>query len=210
MAKPKAPVLDADGKKAKDVTLDEGVFAAEVKPHLIHETVRAEAAAARRGTQSTKSRGLVSGGRSKPWRQKGTGRARAGTTRAPQWTGGGVAFAPQPRSYDLKVNRKARKSALRAALTNHAQRGSLAVLDASAFGDEPSTKKAVELLAAWGAERPLLVVAEPEERTLILSVRNLERVLVVEPREVEVGALVWARSLLATESALARMQEVAS
>ena len=98
MAAPKAPVLDASGKKSKDVTLAEAVFAAEVKPHLVHEAVRAEAAAARSGTQAAKSRGLVSGGRAKPWRQKGTGRARAGTTRAPQWTGGGVAFAAQRRA----------------------------------------------------------------------------------------------------------------
>jgi large subunit ribosomal protein L4 len=210
MAKPKAPMLDPGGKKAKDVSLDEAVFDAEVKPHVIHETVRAEAASARRGTQAAKTRALVSGGRSKPWRQKGTGRARAGTTRAPQWTGGGVAFAPAPRRYDVKVNRKARKSALRAALSAHARRGSLAVLDGSAFGDEPSTKRAAEMLAAWGAERPLLVVAQAEETTLVRSLRNLERVLVVEPAELEVGALVWARSLLATESALARVQELAS
>ena len=210
MAAPKAPMLDATGKKASDVTLDEAVFDFDVKPHLIHETVRAEAAAARRGTQAAKTRGLVSGGRSKPWRQKGTGRARAGTTRAPQWTGGGVAFAPVPRSYELKVNRKARKAALRAALTAHARRGTLAVVDGATFADEPSTKRAAELLATWGAERPLLVVADPGEQTLIRSVRNLERVLAVEPAEVEVGALVWARSLLATETALARLQEVAA
>ena len=207
---PKAPLLDATGKKGKDVPLDEGVFSTDVKPHLIHETVRAEAASARRGTQAAKTRALVSGGRSKPWRQKGTGRARAGTTRAPQWTGGGVAFAPAPRGYDLKVNRKARKLALRAALTVHARRGSLALVDGSGFGDEPSTKRAAEMLTAWGAERPLLVVAAADETTFVRSVRNLERVLVVEPSEVEVGALVWARSLLATESALARMQELAA
>jgi large subunit ribosomal protein L4 len=133
MAAPKAPLLDSTGKKAKDVTLAAEVFAVDVKPHLIHETVRAESAAARSGTQSAKSRGLVAGGRAKPWRQKGTGRARAGTTRAPQWTGGGVAFAPQPRSYALKVNRKARRSALRGALSAHAQRGSLGVIDGSGF-----------------------------------------------------------------------------
>src|SRR3989440_8088498 len=139
MAAPKAPLLDSAGKKAKDVTLEEAVFAAEVKPHVVHETVRAELNADRRGTRAAKSRGLVAGGRSKPWRQKGTGRARAGTTRAPHWTGGGVAFPPTPRSFELKVNRKARKAALAAALSAHAQRGSLAILDAAAFG-EPSTK----------------------------------------------------------------------
>jgi large subunit ribosomal protein L4 len=179
-----------------------------VKPHLIHETVRAEAAAARSGSQATKSRGLVSGGRSKPWRQKGTGRARAGTTRAAQWTGGGHAFALQPRSYDVKVNRKARKAALRGALAAHASRGSLAVVDASAF-DEPSTKAGAALLEAWGKDRPVLVVVGPDELTVAKSFRNLKGALVVEPSEVEVGALVWARSLVATQAALDRLQEVA-
>ena len=209
MAAPKAPVLDASGKKAKDVTLAEAVFAAEVKPHLVHEAVRAEAAAARSGTKAAKSRGLVSGGRSKPWRQKGPGRARAGTTRAPQWTGGGMAFAPQPRGFDLKVNRKARRAAFRAALSDHAQRGSLAVVDGAVF-DEPSTREAATLLASWGADLPLLVIAQPEEETLVKSFRNLAQALVVEPSELEVGAIVWARSVLATEAALERVTEVNS
>jgi len=209
MAAPKAPLMDASGKKTKDVSLEEAVFTAEVKPHLIHETVIAEASAARRGTQSTKSRGLVSGGRAKPWRQKGTGRARAGTTRAAQFTGGGHAFALQPRSYGGKVNRKARKAALRGALAAHATRGSLGIVDVSAF-DTPSTKAAVALVAGWAPTLPLMVVAQPDELALVKSFRNLERVLVLEPSEVEVGALVWARSLLVTESALARIQEVAA
>jgi large subunit ribosomal protein L4 len=208
MAAPKAPILDASGKKQKDVTLADGVFAAEVKPHLIHEAVRAEANAARRGTQATKSRGLVAGGRAKPWRQKGTGRARAGTIRAAQFTGGGHAFALQPRSYEVKVNRKARKAALRGALAAHASRGSLAVLGADSFS-EPSTKSAAAFLDSWGKDRPLLVLAQPEEQALVKSFRNLERVLVLDPSELEVGALVWARSLVLTESALERIQEVA-
>jgi large subunit ribosomal protein L4 len=207
MAAPKAPVLDASGKKAKDVTLAEAVFAAEVKPHLVHEAVRAEAAAARSGTRAAKNRALVSGGRSKPWRQKGTGRARAGSTRAPQWTGGGVAFAPEPRSFDLKVNRKAHRAAFRAALSDHAQRGTLAVVDAGAFS-EPSTRSAAELLSAWGADLPLLVIAQPEEDAFVKSFRNLARALVLEPSELEVGAIVWARSVLATEGALERITEV--
>ena len=209
MAAPKAPLLDASGKKSKDVTLTADVFAADVKPHLIHEAVRAEAAAARSGTQAAKSRGLVAGGRSKPWRQKGTGRARAGTTRAPQWTGGGVAFAPQPRSYALKVNRKARRSALRGALSTHAQRGSLGLIDGSGF-DGPSTRSAADLVGAWGKELPLVVVAQPEEEAVVKSFRNLDRVLVLEPAELEVGALIWARSVIATESALERVKELAS
>jgi large subunit ribosomal protein L4 len=209
MAAPKAPVLDASGKKAKDVTLAEAVFAADVKPHLVHEAVRAEAAAARSGTKAAKSRALVSGGRSKPWRQKGTGRARAGTTRAPQWTGGGMAFASQPRSFDLKVNRKAHRAAFRAALSDHARRGTLAVIDGGVF-EEPSTREAASLLASWGGELPLLVIAQPEEETLVKSFRNLAQALVLEPSELEVGAIVWARSVLATEGALERVTEVVS
>jgi large subunit ribosomal protein L4 len=209
MAAPKAPFLDAAGKKSKDVTLTAEVFAVEVKPQLIHETVRAEAAAARSGSQSAKSRGLVSGGRSKPWRQKGTGRARAGTTRASQWTGGGVAFAPQPRSYTLKVNRKAKRSALRGALSDLAGRSALAVIDASTF-KEPSTRAAADLVGGWGKELPLVVIAQPEEEAVAKSFRNLDRVLVLEPSELEVGALVWARSVIATEAALDRVKELAS
>jgi large subunit ribosomal protein L4 len=209
MAAPKAPFLDAAGNKSKDVTLTADVFAVEVKPQLIHETVRAEAAAARSGSQSAKSRGLVAGGRSKPWRQKGTGRARAGTTRAPQWTGGGVAFAPQPRSYTLKVNRKARRSALRGALSDLAGRSALAVIDASAI-KEPSTRAAADLVGGWGKELPLVVIAQPEEETVAKSFRNLDRVLVLEPSQLEVGALVWARSVITTEAALDRVKELAS
>jgi large subunit ribosomal protein L4 len=208
MAAPKAPMLDATGKKSKDVTLTADVFAAEVKPQLIHETVRAEAAAARSCTQAAKSRGLVAGGRSKPWRQKGTGRARAGTTRAPQWTGGGVAFAPQPRSYKLKVNRKARRSALRGALSDVAGRSALAVIDASEF-KEPSTRAAADLIGTWGKEFPLVVVVQPDEEAVAKSFRNLDGVLVLEPAELEVGALVWARSVIATQGALDRIKELA-
>jgi large subunit ribosomal protein L4 len=209
VAAPKAPLLDAAGKKSKDVTLIAEVFDAEVKPHLVHETVRAEANAARAGTRAAKTRALVSGGRSKPWRQKGTGRARAGTTRAPQWTGGGLAFPPTPRSFAVKVNRKARKSALRAALSTHARAGSFALIEGSAFS-EPSTKAAAALVAGWGKELPLVVVAQPEEDVVIKSFRNLDRALVLEPAEIEVGALVWARSVIATESAFDRIKETLS
>jgi large subunit ribosomal protein L4 len=207
MASAKAPLLDAAGKKSKDVTLADGVFSVDVKPHLIHETVRAEQAAARSGGQAVKSRGMVSGGRSKPWRQKGTGRARAGTTRAPQWTGGGVAFAVIGRNYEVKVNRKARKAALRGVLSAHAKRGSLGVVDATRF-DKPSTKQAADFVAAWGGEAPFLVVAQAEEESFVKSFRNLDRVLVIDPSELEVGAVVWARSLLTTQAALERIEEM--
>ena len=208
MAAPKAPLLDSAGKKAKDVTLEESVFAAELKPHVVHETVRAEMNAARQGTRAAKSRGLVSGGRAKPWRQKGTGRARAGTTRAPQWTGGGVAFPPTPRDFDVKVNRKTRRSALRGVLSRHAAEGTLGVLDGSGFS-EPSTRTAVELLAKWGQELPLVVVTK-DEQNVVKSFRNIDKVVVTTPGELEVAALVWARSVLVTEDALDLVKDKAT
>src|SRR5262249_22673046 len=154
--------------------------AAEVKPHLVHEAVRAELNAERAGTRGAKSRGLVSGGRAKPWRQKGTGRARAGTTRAPQFTGGGVAFPPGNRSFDVKVNKKVARAALRAALVDHVDNGTFALLDGSGF-DEPSTKTAVRLLEAWEKQQPLVLVLAEDEDVIAKSFRNLKRVLVVTP-----------------------------
>ncbi len=200
-----APVLGADGSPARDVQLEEAVFAAELKPHLVHEAVRAEQNALRAGTFATKSRGLVSGGRAKPWRQKGTGRARAGTSRAAQFTGGGHAFAKTPRTFIQKVNRKARRAAFRSALGAHAQGGTLAVVDAASF-DAPSTKRAADLVAAWEKRAPLVVVCTPEDEAVAKSFRNLERVAVVTPSELEIGAVVWARSLLVTEAALPLVQ----
>src|SRR5215471_7818827 len=173
MAAPKAPLLGASAQK--DVTLEESVFAADMKQHIVHETVRAELNADRRGTRAAKSRGMVAGGRSKPWRQKGTGRARAGTTRAPHWTGGGLAFPPTPRSFSQKVNRKARKAALRAALSAHASDGSLGVVGNDALS-EPSTRSAAELVGTWGKDLPLLAVFDPEQEALIKSFRNLDGV----------------------------------
>ena len=199
MAAPKAEVLGSD----KSVTLEAEVFAAEVKPHLVHETVRAELNAARSATRGGKSRGLVSGGRSKPWRQKGTGRARAGSTRAPQFTGGGLAFPPGSRSFDVKVNRKARRAAFRSALSAHAAAGTLAVLADDAV-TEPSTKLAASLLGS--SELPAVVVATVEQEAVTKSFRNLDRVVVTVPAELEVNQVVWARSLLISEGALEQVQ----
>ena len=208
MASPKAPVLDTAGKQTREESLDEAVFGAEVKPHLVHETVRAELNARRAGTRGAKTRGLVSGGRAKPWRQKGTGRARAGTTRAPHWTGGGAAFQPRT-SFDVKVNKKARKAAFRAALSAHANEGTLAFVDGGAF-DAPSTKQAAALVEAWAQSRPILVVATEQDEALVKSFRNLERVLVITPSELEVSALVWARALLVSEAAREAVERRAS
>jgi large subunit ribosomal protein L4 len=201
VAAPKAPVLGSQ----KSVSLEEAVFAAEVKPHLVHETVRAELNDARSATRGGKSRGLVAGGRSKPWRQKGTGRARAGSTRAPHWTGGGMAFPPNNRSFASKVNRKARRAAMRSALSTHAQAGTLGILDPSELS-EPSTKAALGLVEKWAKERPILVVAQEEDEGLIKSFRNLDRVVITVPSELEVTQVVWARALLISEPALEQVQ----
>jgi large subunit ribosomal protein L4 len=201
----KAPVL---GSK-NEVNVDEAVFGADIKPHLVHEAVRSELNAHRQGTRGAKSRGMVSGGRSKPWRQKGTGRARQGTTRAPQWKGGGVVFPPTMRSFDVKVNKKALKAALRSALSDHAQAGTLALIDGATF-DGPSTKAAVKLLQDWGKETPTVVVVGEDEEAAAKSFRNLDRVLVTVPSELEVAQVVWARSLVVSQAALDAVQGRAS
>src|SRR5881396_2109535 len=140
---PKAKILGG----TSTATLDDAVFGARFNGPLVHESVRAELAARRQGTHSTKTRGEVRGGGAKPWRQKGTGRARAGSSRSPIWTGGGTVFGPHPRHYTFKVNRKERRAALRCALSVHAERETLHLLDAAAF-EEPATKQAAELLHA--------------------------------------------------------------
>lgn len=195
---PDAPVLGPAGGRAK---LDELAFGARFQEGLVHESVRAEQAARRRGTASTKTRGMISGGGSKPWRQKGTGRARAGSSRSPIWTGGGTVFGPKPRSYTFKVNRKEQRAALRSALSLHASRGTLAILDPSAF-DEPATRKALALLDGWEAPRPTLVALVPEEGDAALSFRNLARVAVLSDGDVGVTDLLGAASLLISSKAL--------
>jgi large subunit ribosomal protein L4 len=183
------------------VELDAAAFEAPFNMPVVHEAVRAELNARRHGTASTKTRGEVSGGGSKPWRQKGTGRARAGSSRSPVWTGGGTVFGPTPRRYTVKVNRKARRAALRSVLSLHADRESVAVFDASSF-DEPSTKRAVELLAEWGAASPTLVILADEEAAAGKSFRNLARVETLPVQDAGVADIVRAASLLVSEAAL--------
>src|SRR3954469_26072127 len=148
--------------KSGTADLDDAVFAAKWNEALVHECVRAEQNALRQGTASTKTRGKVRGGGAKPWRQKGTGRARAGSIRSPIWAGGGTVFGPSPRHYTVKVNRKARRAALRSALSLHAGRGSIAVVDAPGF-DAPSSKSAAGALGKWGGDLPALIVLDADE-----------------------------------------------
>jgi large subunit ribosomal protein L4 len=191
-----APVLGGG-----TVDLDAAAFEASFNMPLVHEAVRAELNARRHGTASTKTRGQVSGGGAKPWRQKGTGRARAGSSRSPIWTGGGTVFGPTPRHYTVKVNRKARRAAMRSVLSLHAERESLAVFDAGAFS-EPSTKQAVELLEGWGARQPTLVILADEEAAAGKSFRNLPRVVAIPVADAGVADVVGAASLLVSQTAL--------
>jgi len=167
----------------------------------VHESARADLAARRRGTASTLTRGEVSMTTAKAWRQKGLGRARAGPLSVPHRRGGGAAFGPKPRRHTLKVNRKARRRALRSALSVHAARGSVAVVDGGAF-EEPSTKRASQALEKWGAHRPTLVVLDPEETTVVKSFRNMPKVTVASAEGAGVADIVGARSLVISKAAL--------
>jgi large subunit ribosomal protein L4 len=193
---PDAPILGGTGK----LTLDPDVWGAPFNGPLVHECVVAELAARRRGTHATKTRGMVRGGGAKPWRQKGTGRARAGSSRSPLWSGGGTVFGPSPRHYILKVNRKARRAALRCALSLHAERGSLFGVDAGAF-DAPSTKQAAGLLAAATSGSTLVVLTEAEA-VAAKSFRNLQGVLVLNAENAGIADILRPATLVASQAAI--------
>ncbi len=201
MASAKAAVL---GKTTK-TDLPE-LFTEPFHHSLVHETARADLNAARRGTSSTKSRGEVSMTGAKAWRQKGSGRARAGSLDVPNRYGGGVAFGPKPRHYTVKVNRKARRKAMRAALAVHAERDSIAVLDAASL-DTPSTKSAADLLAKWGRTLPVLVVLTTDEVGALKSFRNIPRVSVDEVTKIGVADVIGTASLVVSETALQHLEE---
>jgi large subunit ribosomal protein L4 len=198
----KAAVL---GKTTK-TELPKELFSEPFHQSLVHEAARADLAARRRGTASTLGRGEVAMTTAKAWRQKGTGRARAGALSVPHRTGGGVAFGPKPRHYTVKVNRKARRRALRAALSVHAERGSVAVLDAATFS-EPATKQAAEALEKWGAALPTLVVLGEEEEAARKSFRNIERVNVLAASAIGVADVIGAASVVVSRDALERLKE---
>jgi large subunit ribosomal protein L4 len=202
MAAPKAQVLG----KQKKADLDAALFGEPFHESLVHETAIADLAARRRGTASTLTRAEVSMTTAKAWRQKGTGRARAGALSTPQRTGGGVAFGPKPRDHSRKVNRKARRRALRCALSVHAQRGTLAVLDADALS-EPSTKRAAAMLRDWeGADRTVLVLVDIEEVAALKSFRNIERVTVQAAEQAGVADVIGHRSLVLSRRALEQLR----
>jgi large subunit ribosomal protein L4 len=194
-----APILGSSEK----LTLDADVFGAPFNGPLVHEVVLAELAARRRGTHSTRNRALVRGGGAKPWRQKGTGRARQGSIRAPQFAGGGVVFGPSPRHYIVKVNRKARRAALRCALSLHAERDTIFGIDAAAF-DAPSTRQAAELIEDRRGGALLLVLdpTHPDEAAAFKSFRNLAGVTVLAAEDCGVADLVGAATVVFSQDAL--------
>jgi large subunit ribosomal protein L4 len=194
---PDALVLGSTDK----IKLDDDVFGADFNGPLVHEVVIAELAARRRGTHATRTRGLVRGGGAKPWRQKGTGRARQGSIRAPHFAGGGVVFGPHPRSYTVKVNRKARRAALRCALSVHADRGSLFALDAGSF-EVPSTRQAAELIEDRRGGSVLIVVTGADEVGVFKSFRNLAGVNVLAADDAGVADLIGAASVVFSQDAL--------
>jgi large subunit ribosomal protein L4 len=200
----KAPKLTAQGS----VDLPEEVFGERFHEAVVWEAARAEQLARRRGTAATLTRGEVRGGGAKPWRQKGTGRARIGSNRAPHWTGGGVVFGPSPRGYTVKVNRKARRRALRAAFSLHAERGSVAIVDAASF-DEPSTSDAAASLEGK-AEAPVLVLLAEDEEACAKSFRNIERVTVLPALEAGVADVLAAASIVVSEAALEALSRSAA
>jgi large subunit ribosomal protein L4 len=200
----KAPTL---GKQAKS-DLPAALFSEQFHESLVHEAARADLASRRRGTASTLGRGEVSMTTAKAWKQKGTGRARAGALSVPHRRGGGVAFGPKPRRHTFKVNRKARRRALRAALSLHAERGSIAAVDPSSF-DTPSTKAAAATLASLDGEGSVLVVLTDGEETAVKSFRNLADVTVLHADQVGVADVVGAARVVVSEAALARLTEKA-
>ena len=202
-------VKDSTGKKVGQAQVADAVFAIEPNTFAVHQVVRSQMAARRQGTHDTKGRSEVSGGGAKPWRQKGTGRARQGSIRAGQWKGGGVIFGPTPRSYAFKVPNKVIKLAMRSVLSAKNADGDLYVIDG--FGlEEPSTKKAAAVLAALGIDRRVTVVVDNDDLNAIMSLRNIERVRVITAAESNAYDLVDNQSLLFTKPALEWLEGVLS
>jgi large subunit ribosomal protein L4 len=188
------------GKQAK-TDLPASIFGEEFHESLVHEAARADLAARRRGTASSLGRGEVSMTGAKAWKQKGTGRARAGALSVPHRRGGGAAFGPKPRSHTFKVNRKARRRALRSAFAVHAARDSIAVIDASTY-ETPSTKTAAEALGKWGAKGPTLILCDPDELGIVKSFRNLPKVRVLPVGSAGVADVIGHASLIISQTAL--------
>ena len=204
---PSTTILTADGKEGGKVDLAETLFAAPINESLIHQAVVRQMAGRRLGTSDTLTRGEVNGGGKKPWRQKGTGRARQGSKTAPHWAGGGVVFGPHPRSYEQKLPSKMRRSALRGVLSAKQAEGALRVVEGFDL-DEAKTKTVLARLGAWNAEGKVLVVLPARDETVERSCRNLREVRVILADSLNVIDLLEADTVVFTRDALARAQEV--
>lgn len=200
-------VKNTSGKKVSDTELSASVFGIEPNMHAMHEVVRAQRAARRAGTHSTLTRGQVRGGGKKPWRQKGTGRARQGTIRAPQWAGGGTVFGPHPRSYAFKVPSKVVKLAMRSALSAKAADGELVVVDAFSF-EKPCTKEAVAILKSLDLNGRITLVIADDDINTYLSFRNIPAVRVLAASEANTYDFIDNKALVFTSAALSRIEEV--
>ena len=199
-------VYNIEGKEVGSIELNDAVFGVEVNEHLVHMAVVNQLANNRQGTQSAKTRSEVSGGGRKPWRQKGTGHARQGSTRAPQWTGGGIVFAPKPRDYSFKMNKKEKRIALLSALSSKVAESKIVVLDEFKL-DEIKTKKFVEVMNNLKVENAL-VVLEGENKNVVLSGRNIPSVKVTATDEINTYDVLKYTTLVVTKAAVEKLEEV--
>ena len=199
-------VYNIEGKEVGSIELNEAVFGVEVNEHLVHMAVVNQLANNRQGTQSAKTRSEVSGGGRKPWRQKGTGHARQGSTRAPQWTGGGIVFAPKPRDYSFKMNKKEKRIALLSALSSKVADNKIVVLDAFNL-DEVKTKKFAEVMSNLKVDKALVVI-EGENKNVVLSGRNIPTVKVSATNEINTYDVLKYDTLVVTKAAVEKLQEV--
>ena len=199
-------VYNIEGKEVGTIDLSDAVFGVEVNEHLVHMAVVSQLANKRQGTQKAKTRSEVSGGGRKPWRQKGTGHARQGSTRSPQWTGGGVVFAPVPRDYSFKMNKKEKRAALKSALTSKVLDNRLIVLDELKF-DEIKTKKFVAVMNNLKVEKGLVVIAE-NDQNVVLSARNLADIDTALANMINTYDVMKAKTVVLTKDAVAKIEEV--
>ncbi len=199
-------VYNMEGKEVGKIDLSDAVFGVDVNEHLVHMAVVSQLANNRQGTQKAKTRGEVSGGGRKPWRQKGTGHARQGSTRSPQWKGGGVVFAPVPRDYSLKLNKKEKRAALKSALTSRVQEDKFLVLDELKF-DEIKTKKFTEVLKNLKVSKAVVVLAE-DDQNVILSARNIPDVITASINTINTYDIMKYSTVIATKDAVAKIEEV--
>jgi len=206
---PKVAVYSTSGEQVGEMELSDEVFGEEINEAVIYEVALSQMANARVGTASAKTRGEVRGGGRKPWRQKGTGRARAGSIRSPLWKGGGVVFGPKPRDYSYRLPRKVRRLALRSALSSKVAEDNLIVLDALKF-EEPKTKKMLEILKTFKADKKAVVVTEKDNENAYKSARNLPGILHRSAENLSVLDIVTHEKLLVTKDAVVRLEEVLS